>query len=85
MIVLYIVLIILALVLIAAAIMPKSFDISADIVIEKPAAEVFNFVKHLKNQEKYSVWVMADPNVKLDYKGTDGTVGFIASWKSPGS
>lgn len=82
MIILYVVLAVLALILIAAAVMPKSFDISADIVIEKPVAEVFNFVKHLKNQERYSVWVMADPNVKLDYKGTDGTVGFISSWKS---
>jgi hypothetical protein len=23
-----------------------------------------------------------DPNVNLNYKGTDGTVGFIAAWKS---
>jgi uncharacterized protein YndB with AHSA1/START domain len=82
MVILYIVLAFLALLLVAAALMPKSFDITADIVIDRPVTEVFNFVKHLKNQEKYSVWVMADPNVKLDYRGTDGTVGFVAAWKS---
>lgn len=82
MIILYTILGLIAIILLAAAIMPKAFTISAEIVIEKPSSEVFNYVKHLKNQEKYSVWVMADPNVKLDYKGTDGTVGFIASWSS---
>jgi hypothetical protein len=25
---------------------------------------------------------MADPNIKIEYKGTDGTVGFISSWTS---
>ena len=25
---------------------------------------------------------MTDPNIKLDYKGIDGTVGFISSWSS---
>lgn len=82
MIALYIVLAIVALILIVAALMPKSFDVSADIIIDRPVTEVFDFVKHLKNQEKYSVWVMADPNVKLEYKGVDGTLGFISSWSS---
>jgi hypothetical protein len=82
MLILYILLGLIALILLAAAIMPKALTISAEIIIEKPTSEVFNYVKHLKNQEKYSVWVMADPNIKLDYNGTDGTVGFIASWSS---
>jgi len=82
MIVLYILLGLLIIVLLVAAIMPKTFDVSCDMIIEKPLGEVFNYVKHLRNQEKYSVWVMADPNIRLDYKGVDGTVGFISSWSS---
>ena len=82
MIFLYIILGLIALLFVAAAILPKSFLVSAETVINKPSSEVFNFVKHLKNQEKYSVWVMTDPHIKLDYKGTDGTVGFISSWSS---
>jgi uncharacterized protein YndB with AHSA1/START domain len=39
-------------------------------------------MRFLKNQEKYSVWVMADPNVKMTYTGTDGTVGAISAWAS---
>lgn len=82
MIFLYIILGLIALILVAAAILPKSFHVSAETVINKPSSEVFNFVKHLKNQEEYSVWVMTDPNIKLDYQGIDGTVGFISSWSS---
>jgi uncharacterized protein YndB with AHSA1/START domain len=82
MIFLYIFIALIVIVLLAAAILPKTFEVSAEITIEKPSSEVFNYVKHLKNQEKYSVWVMADPNIKIDYKGTDGTVGFISSWTS---
>jgi uncharacterized protein YndB with AHSA1/START domain len=82
MIFLYIFLGLIALLLLAAALMPKTFSITAETIIEKPNAEVFNFVKLIKNQEQYSVWVMADPNIKITYTGTDGTVGFISSWTS---
>jgi Polyketide cyclase / dehydrase and lipid transport len=82
MIVFYILLSLIAVILLIAAILPKSFTVSAETIIEKPKEEVFNYVKHIKNQEKYSVWVMADPNIKIEYKGTDGTVGFISSWTS---
>lgn len=68
--------------LIVAAVMPKTFTLSAEVIINKPVAEVFAFVKLIKNQEKYSVWVMADPNIKIVYTGTDGTVGFTSSWTS---
>jgi hypothetical protein len=56
MIILYILPGLLIIVLLVAAIMPKTLDISCDIIIEKPVGEVFNYVKHLKNQEKYSVY-----------------------------
>jgi hypothetical protein len=82
MIILYIILGVLAVILVASFILPKSFNVSAEIIIDKPCKEVFDYVKILKNQEKYSVWVMADPNIKIEYKGTDGTVGFISSWTS---
>ncbi|MFN8342027.1 MAG: SRPBCC family protein [Cyclobacteriaceae bacterium] len=82
MIILYIILGIIALVLLLAAIMPRNFTVSADIVINKPVATVFDYVVHLRNQEKWSVWILADPNVKITYTGTDGTVGFTAAWTS---
>jgi uncharacterized protein YndB with AHSA1/START domain len=78
----YVFIALIIVILLIAAIMPKAFTITAETIIDKPSVQVFNFVKHLKNQEHYSVWVMADPNIKLNYQGTDGTVGFISSWSS---
>lgn len=70
----------IALVLIVAAFAPKKYSISRDIVINKPRAQVFDYIKHLKNQDHYSKWVMTDPNMKKTFKGTDGTTGFIYAW-----
>lgn len=60
----------------------KAYSVERAIVINKPRTEVFNYIKHLKNQDYYSKWVMMDPNVKKTYSGTDGTVGFIYAWDS---
>ena len=73
---------IIALFLLLALVTKKDFRLEKQIIIDKPKAEVFNYLKLIKNQEKYSVWVMKDPNVKIVYTGTDGTVGFISSWMS---
>ncbi len=73
---------IIVLVLLIALIIKKEYYIQSEIVINRPKDVVLSYVKLLRNQEKYSKWVMQDPDVKLDYKGTDGTVGFIAAWKS---
>ena len=73
---------VIILLLIIAAIMPKDSTLKVETLINRPNNVVFDYVKHLKNQEKYSKWVMTDPNVKLTYTGTDGTVGFKAAWVS---
>jgi hypothetical protein len=80
--ILIIVVSIVILILLLALIMEKETNIFSEIIINRSKSDVFNYVKLLKNQEKYSKWVMADPNVILIYKGTDGTVGFTSSWNS---
>lgn len=66
--------------LLVGLVIDKEYTISHSITINKPQQEVFNYVKLFKNQENYSVWVMADPNIKLKYEGEDGTVGAKVSW-----
>ncbi len=73
---------IIGLLLILALLIKKDFVLQKTITINSPKATVFNFLKQIKNQEQYSVWVMKDPNVKMVYTGSDGTVGFIAGWTS---
>lgn len=72
--------ILIAFLLFLALIIKKEYSIERDIIINKSKQEVFGFIKMMRNQELYNVWIMLDPNVKLDYKGTDGTEGFTCAW-----
>ncbi|NBC83029.1 MAG: hypothetical protein GVY19_06560 [Bacteroidetes bacterium] len=62
--------------------MKKTYTVAVETIINRPGEVVFDYVSQLKNQVNYSVWLLADPHVKTQYKGKDGTVGFIASWQS---
>ncbi len=73
---------IIALLLIAALFLPKDFNVVRSVEISKNKTEVFDYVKLLKNQDDFSVWMKRDPNVTKTYKGEDGTVGFMSSWES---
>ena len=73
----------IVLVLLVAAVAKKEYAVERSVSINKSKAEVFNYVKYLKNQNDFSVWSKIDPNMKQDYRGTDGTVGFVSAWDSP--
>ena len=81
MIILYIILGIIAALLIAGLFIPKGMKATREIIINKPNAEVFNYIKQLKNQDNYSKWGSMDPNMKKEYRGTDATVGFVSAWE----
>lgn len=70
----------IALLLIVALFVKKQYTIEREITINKSKAEVFGYLKHLKNQDQYSKWVQTDPNMEKDYRGKDGTVGFVYAW-----
>lgn len=76
------ILIIIAIPLIVALFTKKEYAVEREVIINKPKQEVFDYIKFLKNQDNYSVWATMDPNMKKEYRGTDGAVGFIASWDS---
>ena len=73
---------IVALFLMLGLFIKKEYTIRREIIINKPKNEVFGYIRFLKNQEHFSKWVMTDPNMKKDMKGTDGTVGFTYAWDS---
>ncbi|MGZ8558566.1 MAG: SRPBCC family protein [Chitinophagaceae bacterium] len=73
---------IIAIPLIIALFVKKEYSIQREITINKPQQEVFDYVKYLKNQDNYSKWVMTDPAMKKDFRGTDGTEGFVYAWDS---
>lgn len=73
---------IVAAVLLIALFVEKEFSLTKETIINQPKQQVFDYAKRIRNQEHYSVWVMADPKIKIVYTGTDGTVGFTSSWES---
>jgi RimJ/RimL family protein N-acetyltransferase len=78
--VLYIILGIIALALVAAFIMPKDYAVEKEIVVNRPKAEVFDYLKSLKKQNDWSVWGRLDPKMQKTFSGIDGTVGFVSMW-----
>ncbi len=71
---------IIALPFVLALFTKKSYSLKREIVIKQPVNVVFDYLKHIKNQDEYSKWVQTDPNMKKEYRGTDGTVGFVYGW-----
>ncbi len=61
---------------------PSDYKVEREITINKPRAEVLAYAKLLKNQNDWGPWVKKDPAIKMNYKGTDGEVGFVTAWES---
>lgn len=72
----------IALLLIVALFVSRDCAVVKTVMINKPKQQVFDYIKFIKNQDNYSKWNRMDPDMKKEYKGTDGTVGFVYSWES---
>lgn len=73
---------IIALPVIFGLVTKKEVNLEDKIIINKPVEEVFGYVSHIKNQDNFSVWNRMDPDMKKEYRGTDGQVGFVYAWDS---
>ena len=71
----------IALLLIIALFSRKGYSVERKITIDKSCSDVFQYLRNIKNQDKFSVWVMKDPNMKREFRGNDGTVGFVYAWE----
>ena len=60
----------------------KEMIIEGKVVINASIDKVFDYVKHTKNQDNFSVWNMRDLQMNKKLIGTDGQIGFIYSWDS---
>lgn len=81
MIFLYVLAAIVLLLILAVLLAPTQFRFSTGITIQKSKDDVFAYLKLLKNQDNWSVWGRMDPDMKKEYRGTDGTVGFVSAWE----
>ena len=58
----------------------KEHYVKCEIIINAPLQKVFDYAKLLKNQDEWNKNEKGDPDKKEEFKGTDGTVGFIISF-----
>ncbi|OHU86742.1 MULTISPECIES: SRPBCC family protein [Pseudoalteromonas] len=77
-----ILLLIIASPFILALFVADSYHVEREVEIEQPLEQVFSYIKLLKNQSNYSTWAQMDPAMEAEYRGEDGTVGFVSAWRS---
>lgn len=74
--------VVIALLLVTALFVKKEYTVERALTINTSKQEVFEYIKLLKNHAEFNVWSMMDPEMKTEYTGTDGTVGFKSAWDS---
>ncbi len=72
---------IIGLLLITGLFTKRQHHVKQEIIINAPRQKVFDYLKHIKNQDEWNKNAKGDPNKKEEFKGTDGTVGFSIAWK----
>jgi hypothetical protein len=71
---------IIAMLLVIGLFMKKEHYAKSEIIINAPVQKVFDYIKLLKNQDEFNEHAMADSDRNKEFKGTDGTVGYIYAW-----
>jgi len=73
---------VIGLILIIPLFTRKEINVQREVIINLAKVKVFEFVNLLKNQDQFSVWALKDPDMKKEFRGVDGTVGFVSGWES---
>jgi hypothetical protein len=77
----YIFISMIVIILIVAALMPKSFNIEKTAVINKPVGEVMGKVGDLNFYRKWNPWQQMDPAATATITGTPKTPGHKYEWE----
>lgn len=80
MIILYVILGLIALFLLLAAILPGQYLVEKCIVINRPAAEVYNKVADLNYYSQWNPWQKTDPDARSVIDGSPMQVGHKYQW-----
>lgn len=59
----------------------KDYDISRTVMINRPKAEVYAYIRQLQKQPLWMPWFLNDPKVVIKFKGIDGKEGAASYWK----
>ena len=80
MIVVYVILGLIGLLLLVAALMPKTYNIEKSIIIKKSPGDVMNKVGDLSSYSQWNPWQQMDPTAKATITGTPNTPGHKYAW-----
>lgn len=59
---------------------PKNYKVERNITVSENIDTVFKSLRSLKEQQVWSPWAELDPDMKVEYHGTDGQVGSYTKW-----
>ena len=62
--------------------MPSQVNVSRDLVINAPPEKIFPHVANLKAFNKWSPWADMDPDMKVEFSGSEDGLGQVMSWDS---
>jgi len=62
--------------------MPSQVSVSRDLVINASPDKIFPHVANLKAFNVWSPWADLDPDMKVEFSGSDDGVGQVMSWDS---
>jgi len=62
--------------------MPSQVSVSRGLVINASPEKIFPHVANLKAFNVWSPWADLDPDMKVEFSGTDDGVGQVMSWES---
>ena len=66
---------------VASFVLPTQLKVEREVTINRPKEDVFSYVKYQKNQNDWGPWYRKEPAMKQEFRGTDGTPGFVSYWK----
>jgi hypothetical protein len=59
---------------------PKTYHVERTIIVSANIDIVFKSLCSLKDQQVWSPWGSKDPNMTIEYNGTDGEIGSTSHW-----
>lgn len=80
MIILYILLGLIVLLLVASALMPRSYNVEKTIIIRKPAKDVMSHVGNFNDYAAWNPWQKMEPTATKNITGTPSTIGHRYEW-----
>jgi len=81
MIIIYILLGLIVTLLVAAALMPRTYNVERSLVIQKPVNRVMEYVGNFNYYSQWNPWQQMEPNSNKNISGAPNTAGHKYEWQ----